>query len=343
MSPAVRRLAASLAAAVLVALLPCAAAFGAAGAYQEGEFGGVRNILPPGENGFDNAAQLAAFQANGTYPPHANDQLGMYGDLVHVAPNLKASDIGKYFKDGSFGVKPDDIERQYSPRSDVTILRDKGFGTGHVYGDTREGTMFGAGYIAAEDRLFFIDVLRHLGRAQLTSFAGGAQGNRDFDEEQWAIAPYTEEDLQRQYDQLDDLYGAEGKRIQDDAKAYVDGINAYINESKLNPNLMPGEYGAINQPTGLAVWKVTDIIATAALVGGIFGKGGGNELGSALVLQAAQKKFGAAKGRKVWHDFRSAEDPEAPTTVHNGKRFKYMAAPKKPAAGSIALPDPGSV
>jgi acyl-homoserine lactone acylase PvdQ len=339
----VRRLIAGLAAALLVAVLAASDALGAAEPYQQGDFGGFRNILPPGENGFDNAAQLAAFQANGTYPPHANDQLAMYGDLVHVAPNLKAGDIDKYFKDGSFGVKPDDIERSYSPRADVTILRDKGFGTGHVYGDTRSGTMFGAGYIAAEDRLFFIDVLRHLGRAQLTSFAGGAPGNQAFDESQWAIAPYTEADLQRQYDQLDDLYGAEGKQIQEDAQSYVDGINAYINEAKLNPNLMPGEYGAINQPTGPTEWKLTDIIATAALVGGIFGKGGGNELGSALVLQEAQRKFGAAKGRKVWRDFRSAEDPEAPTTVHNGKRFNYMAAPKKAAAGSVALPDPGSV
>src|SRR4051794_5773689 len=338
-----RRFSALAAVALLALLLAAATAAGAPQAYQENDYKGFVNILPPGENGFASPPRLAAWGGGAPSPPHANDQLAMYGDLVHVAPNLKDADIDKYFKDGSFGVKPDDIERSYSPRSDVTILRDKGFGTGHVYGDTRSGTMFGAGYIAAEDRLFFIDVLRHLGRAQLTSFAGGAQGNQDFDESQWSIAPYNEEDLQRQYDQLDDLYGAEGKQIQDDAKDYVDGINAYINEAKLNPNLMPGEYGAINQPTGPTPWKVTDIFATAALVGGIFGKGGGNELGSALVLQEAQKKFGARNGRRVWHDFRSAEDPEAPTTVHNGKRFNYEAAPKKPAAGSVALPDPGSV
>src|SRR3954452_14755202 len=339
-----RRLAASLALAValLSVLLATTVALGAPQPYQQNDYKGFRNILPPGENGFDNAAQLAAFEANKTYPPHATDQLAMYGDLVHVAPNLKAADIGKYFKDGSFGVKPDDVERQYSPRSDVTILRDKGFGTGHVYGDTREGTMFGAGYIAAEDRLFFIDVLRHLGRAQLTSFAGGAAGNQAFDESQWAIAPYTEADLQRQYDQLDDLYGAEGKQIQDDVKSYVDGINAYINEAKLNPNLMPGEYAAINQPTGPEPWKVTDVIATAALVGGIFGKGGGRELPSALVLDEAQKRYGAKQGLKVWSDFRSAEDPEAPTTVHDGARFNYEAPPRNVAKGSVALPDPGS-
>src|SRR5207244_1623542 len=45
---------------------------------------------------------------------------------------------------------------------------------------------------------------------------------------------------------------------------------------------------------------------------------------------------------KVWHDFREAEDPEAPITVHNGKRFNYENFPKKAAKGSSALPDPGT-
>jgi acyl-homoserine lactone acylase PvdQ len=329
--------------AILICLLAPATAHAAAQPYRANDFGGFLNILPPGENGLANPQQLLAFEADSSQrPPHASDQLAMYGDLVHVAPHLQAADIPKYFKDGSFGVKPDDVERTYSPRPDVTIERDKGFGTGHVYGDTRAGTMFGAGYIAAEDRLFFIDVLRHLGRAQLTSFAGGAKGNQDFDQEQWAIAPYTEDDLQRQYDQLDDLYGAEGKQVQDDAQAYVDGVNAYITQAKLNPNLMPAEYAAIGQPTGPQDWNVRDIIATAGLVGGIFGKGGGSELKSALVLQAAQKRFGRKRGMKVWRDFRSAEDPEAPTTVHK-RRFDYMATPKHVAKGSRALPDAGSV
>jgi acyl-homoserine lactone acylase PvdQ len=328
---------------VLLALMACAqAAYAAPQPYHQNDYGGFLNVLPPGENGLANGPQIAAFLAGGQRPPHNSDELAMYGDLVHVAPNLKAEDIPKYFKDASFGVKPDDIERTETPRPDVTILRDKGFGVGHVYGDTREGTMFGAGYVAAEDRLFFIDVLRHLGRAQLASFAGGSQGNRDFDAEQWQIAPYTESDLQRQFDQLDDLYGPAGKQVQDDVHAYVDGINAYITEARLNPNLMPGEYAAVDQPQGPQDWNPTDVIATAALVGGIFGKGGGRELQSALVLQAAQKRFGAKRGRAIWADFRSADDPEAPTTVHR-KKFPYMATPRKVARGSVAMPDAGSV
>ena len=71
------------------------------------------------------------------------------------------------------------------------------------------------------------------------------------------------------------------------------GINRYIAEARVNPLKMPGEYAAIGKPAGPQDWKVTDVIATASLIGGIFGKGGGRELDSALLLQDARTRFGA--------------------------------------------------
>src|SRR6185437_7205187 len=106
-----------------------------------------------------------------------------------------------------------------SPRSDVTIVRDSAFGVPHIYGSTRAGTMFGIGYATAEDRLFFIDVLRYLGRAELSSFAGGAPGNRAMDRQQWAVAPYTEADLQAQVRYGVTHYGAFGRQVDADSKA----------------------------------------------------------------------------------------------------------------------------
>jgi acyl-homoserine lactone acylase PvdQ len=309
--------------------------------YGANDGGGFRNILPPGENGFDNGPQLAAFEAGKARPPHNDDQLGMYSNLIYAAPGLTAAQIPGYFKDATFGVKPSDVESTENPRSDVTIVRDKGFGVPHIYGSTRGGTMFGLGYATAEDRLFFIDVLRHLGRAELTSFAGGAPGNQEFDAQQWATAPYTEADLTRQVNQFTQLYGADGAQVADDVLNYIAGINAYIAEAKLDPLKMPGEYAAIGRPLGPDDFKPEDLIATASLVGGIFGNGGGGEVGSAQVYEAARKRFGK-RGPKVWHDFREAEDPEAPTTVHTGKRFPYENFPKKATRGSAALPDPGT-
>ncbi len=310
--------------------------------YGTNDYGGFRNVLPPGQNGFDNLPQLAAFEATGQRPAHNDDQLGMYANLVHAVPGLTAGQIPNYFKDATFGVKAGDVESTESPRPDVTIVRDKGFGVPHIYGSTRAGTMFGVGYATAEDRLFFIDVLRHLGRAELSSFAGGAPGNRAFDEEQWAAAPYNEADLTKQVNQFQQLYGADGAQVADDVKNYIEGINAYITNARLDPLLMPGEYAAISRPQGPDDFKPEDLVAIASLVGAIFGNGGGNELASSQVLEAAQKRFGAKRGAAVWADFREAEDPEAPTTVHNGTSFPYMLTPKHPAAGSLALPDPGS-
>jgi acyl-homoserine lactone acylase PvdQ len=310
----------------------------APGPYRQNDFGGFRNVLPPGENGFDNAVDLARFETSQTRPPHSDDQLPLYGDLLSAYPSLNDAGVDRFFKDASFGVKPGDVERTYSPRQDVTIVRDR-YGVPHIYGSTREGAEFGIGYATAEDRLFFLDVFRHLGRAQLSGFAGGAPANRELDQQIWNVAPYTEADLQRQIDQRPPQYAAEADMLKRDLDNYVAGINQYIAEARLDPTKMPAEYAAIARPQGPDDWKGTDVVATADVVGAIFGAGGGRELPSALVLQQAQKRFGVKAGRRVWQDFRSANDPEAPTTVK--KRFPYETAPKSPRG--VAMPDRGSV
>ena len=229
-------------------------------------------------------------------------------------------------------------ERTYSPRSDVTIVRDRAFGVPHVYGATRDGAMFGLGYAGAEDRLFFMDVLRHAGRAEVSDFAGGS--NAAMDAEQWEVAPYTEADLERQATRLPDFLGADGKQIQADVENYIAGINAYIAETKLDPTKLPGEYAALGHPEGPQPWKEADLIATASLVGGIFGKGGGEELQWSQVGDALQKRLGKRLGMRVFRNFRSAEDPEAPVTVLK-RRFPYQVPSRHPRA--VARPDRGSL
>src|SRR3954452_4931919 len=310
--------------------------------YGTNDAGGFRNVLPAGSDGFDNAAELSAFEATGPRPAHNDDHLALYRDLLYAVPGLTDAQLPKYFKDATFGVRPEDVESVESPRSDVTIVRVKQYGVPHIYGSTRSGAMFGEGYATAEDRLFFIDVLRHLGRAQLSSFAGGSEANREFDRGQWAAAPYTEADLTKQVNRFTQLYGTEGDEIREDVTNYVTGINAYIAEARINPFQMPGEYAAILKPQGPTDFTGEDLVAIASLVGSIFGNGGGDELASAQVVECPRNRFGSNRGAGVWADFREAEDPEAPTTVHNGDSFPYEVRPKKPARGSLALPDPGS-
>ena len=82
------------------------------------------------------------------------------------------------------------------------------------------------------------------------------------------------------------------------------------------------------------------MVATASVVGAIFGVGGGQELESALALQEARLRFGRRRGGRVWRALRSVDDPEARTTALRG-RFPYGLPPKRPRG--VALPDRGSV
>src|SRR5436190_821641 len=309
-----RRLACGVMAAVALALPASAMAGAPVEPYGKHDSGGFRNVLPPAQGTDANLAQIAQFEATGKMPPHTQDQLAMYANLVNAAPGLKRSSIKKYYKDATFGVKPGEVEKTERPRGDVTIVRDN-FGVPHIYGSTRPGAMFGAGYAAAEDRLFFMDVLRHAGRAQLSSFAGGS--NAAMDASVWAETPYNEADLREQYDRAPSLYGHRGVQIQHDVQNYVTGINQCIAEACANPPRLPGEYDLIAPSQNICrpghQWTVDDVISTASLVAGIFGKGGGGELGNALMLQAAQKRFGQRKGKKVFADLSSFNDPEAPT------------------------------
>jgi acyl-homoserine lactone acylase PvdQ len=338
----VTRFARTLAAAALAlaALAPIAVAADPRQPYGANDAGGFRNVLPAGTRGLDNAFDVARFETTGDRPPHWTDQLPLYRDLMYASPTLTHSQIARYYKDATFGVKPGDVASVETPpgRPGLRIVRDRRFGVPHIYGLTRSDVIFGTGYAAAEDRLFLMDVLRHTGRAQLSSFAGGSAGNRAMDHRQWTIAPYSEDDLQKQIDNAPKLYGTIGSEFVQDGNAYVDGINAYIDQALIDPNKMPAEYAGVGQQ--LQHWKLTDVIATASLIGGIFGKGGGREVGSAMILQSFVDRFGVQQGRRAWLDFRSKDDPESPITVE--RRFPYETeSPFSPRG--LAMPDRGSV
>ncbi|WP_338694834.1 penicillin acylase family protein [Streptomyces sp. Q6] len=308
--------------------------------------GQCADILPPGANGSATLAEILGNKLFGTQPAHADDQLGPYDALSSGYPSLTDDTLTKFFNDSSFGVPDDAVGSVTRPRDDVTITRDKKNGVPHIKGSTRYGTEFGAGYAAGQDRLWLIDLFRHIGRGELTSFAGGALANQGLEQEFWPQAPYTEEDLQKQVDYIRTSGGARGKQAMEDAQAYIDGLNAYRVKSK-NGRYFPGEYvltgkiDAITNVGEIQPFKVTDMIALASVVGGLFGNGGGGEVDAALSLLASQEKYGVEKGTQVWESFRGRDDPEAVTTVHDGTSFPYGTKPKD--ARGRALPDRGSV
>ena len=304
---------------------------------------GCHDILPPGQNGNATLVEILGHQAFGTRPQHSSSQLDMYDDLVHHYDNLTEDRLDEFFLDSTFGVDPDDVDREYQPREDVTITRDSSHGIPHVHGTTREGTMFGAGYAAGEDRLFLMDILRRVGRGELTSFAGGAEGNRGLEQDLWHSAPYTEEDKQAQIDRVA-AEGERGAQALEDVDSYLEGINAYIDEADNDRNF-PGEYvltghkDAITNAGEIERFTATDVVGIASMVGGIFGGGGGGEVQSALVRANFQDRYGAEEGLELYEAWRMENDPEATTTVDG--EFPYSQTPEEPVGE--AVPDPGSV
>jgi len=310
--------------------------------------GQCSDILPPGENGNATLAQILLNQAFGTEPDHAEDQLGPYANLATGSSSLTDAKINNFFNDASFGVASDQVASTESPagRSDVTIVRDKKTGVPHITGTTRYGTEFGAGYAAAEDRLWLMDVFRHVGRGQLTTFAGGAASNQGLEQEFYRNAPYTEAELQAQIDNAVANNGTRGQTALADANAYIAGINSYIDASD-SGRYFPGEYvltghkDSVTNAGTIDHFKITDLVALASVIGSLFGSGGGGEVNNAISLLAAQDKYGVTEGTKVWESFRERNDPEAVLTVHDGSSFPYATKPDSPQGE--ALPDAGSV
>ncbi|TDQ04359.1 penicillin acylase family protein [Labedaea rhizosphaerae] len=307
--------------------------------------GQCADVVPPGENGNATLTDILAHKALGTRPKHADDQIGKYDALATGYQTLTTDTITKFFNDSSFGVPADQVERTDHPRSDVTIVRDKATGVPHVYGTTRSGTEFGAGYAAAQDRLFLMDVLRRVGRGQLTPLAGGAAANQELEQGFFAGAPYTEDELQNQINEAA-AAGPRGAQAMQDAQDYINGINQYITES-YNGRYFPGEYdllGIIDPITNaghIDPFKLTDLAVIASVVGSQFGGGGGGEVQAAIAKLAILEKYGPVQGEAVWKSMRGEDDPEATYTLHDGQSFPYGKTPANPQGQ--AMPDPGSV
>jgi acyl-homoserine lactone acylase PvdQ len=304
--------------------------------YQAGDYadGRAMSILPPGENGLVNAQQALQFELQGTRPANSDDQLSKYADLIYGAPSLTDATLGNYYDDESFGIKPGDIQRTETPRADVVVYRD-GHDVPHIYGSTDESAAFGAGYAQAEDRLFLMDVLRHYGAGTLSSFIGPSCADEQMDHDQLLLAPYTPAQAQAQIDALPAKYGAQGALAKAMLTSYVDGVNAYIAATQTNPELLPADYAAALLPP--QPWVPGDIVDVAGLIGGIFGKGGGTEVANAALYQYLVKKLGAIAGGKAFAEFKSQNDPSAPTTVVD-KSFPYMT-PGAVDPSTTALPD----
>ena len=351
-----RRLVVCVAAAVTgLSVVPIGSVAGAAGSAPYDAGGAVLNILPPGSNGNVDTTELAAVgpsrTATADTPPHYADQLELYDALNTVAPySVSDGDLTKYYKDAAIGAPADPVSTE-TPRAGVTIARDD-FGVPHITGATAEDVAYGAGYAGIEDRMFLTDILRHTGAAQMASFLGPSDADIAMDQSQLRLAPYTPAEAEAQIDSVAQRYGAEGTALLARLDAFLAGMNDA--QAKLCPGAFDGgtpgdngtglgpdcpvEYAALQKSP--SPYTRADIVYIASLVGGIFGKGGGNEYQVSLFYEALRDKFGATRARHVYNDLREKNDPEAFTTAST--RFPYLTGGVAPGRRGVALPVVGS-
>src|SRR5918998_648868 len=278
---------------------------------------------------------VAAVLAAALAAPAAAQQPPLYVDIMPRAATLGPEDIGRYYKDIRFGAMPGGVGSNYSPRPGVRVFRDARFGMAHIYGDTREDLMFGAGYATAEERLFLMDAIRRTAKGTLAGLTGASAAEDDA--AQLTDQDFSDEELTKQFEALPQRWGALGERAKTDVLAYIDGINRRIDEVNADPNQMPAEYPALGARPER--WTVADTVAMAVLLVTQFTVSNGGEEVNSQLRQAFERRFGD-RWRSPFRDLRTANDPEA-LTVSRRRHPSDQTGRVRP--GRNAIPDFGSV
>lgn len=292
------------------------------------------SIVPPGQEGDVTAQELIT----GNYGPHYEDQLRMYSILPDDR-DITEGELKKYkfFHSMQFGPHGE-VESSYEPTAGVTVYRDS-FGIPHIYADTLTNASFALGYVTAEDRMWQMDVFRHAARGELAEFVGPSWLDFDISVRREG---YTEEEVQKMFDDLDDKFGADGKAIQEGLQAYADGVNAHIDELKSDRfREMPAEYAATDNPPPQhpEEWSPLDTLYLAILQLRVFGETAGFELTNAGLYAHLKERLGNKLGPKVFEDLIPRNDPRSYTSVPRaeGTFPSQNLGTVKPAA--MAIPD----
>jgi acyl-homoserine lactone acylase PvdQ len=268
------------------------------------------NIIPSGQYG------------DVPIPSGANTQAKMYDGLTPLFGSVKNSDLFKYFKSERLGTKGQGVLRVEKPKAGVRIVRDR-FDVPHIFGRTRDDATWATGWVLAEDRHLLLDLARGDTRIAAIDAPGIDAFGLVLALRTFVPSAQTEAIVARQTKALR-AAGRKGRQVLHNIDVYVAGINAW--------------YKAQGRPAS-PPWNRNDVYATNAVAGQLFGRGGGNEVNSSMLLSALQGRLGAKRGTLLWNDLRERNDPEARVTVDGN--FPYDPAPEHLGPGNAVI-DNGS-
>ncbi|HEX8075549.1 MAG TPA: penicillin acylase family protein [Thermoleophilaceae bacterium] len=259
------------------------------------------NAVPPGQSGMTtlSAFSFATSGGSSSYGPHTDDQRELYASWRYKPMQFVGAGQGE------------------SPpgNPNVKIVRDERYGVPTVTGATDGDAFYGIGYAMAADRLFQMDVFRHVGHGTLAELIGPS--GLAMDE---AVLRVSEGDaaLQREFEALP---ADARERLQ----RFADGINAYIDQAQTDPSLMPAEFVLLND-LPIEHWTVSDVLGFGEYAGRFFGEFGHGELGAAVTYQHLIARHGQRKGERIFHDLLPLNDRHAPTSIaRRDGRFKRHA------------------
>jgi acyl-homoserine lactone acylase PvdQ len=268
------------------------------------------NIVPSGEWG------------DLPVPKGADTQAKMYDGLTPLFNHVTTRDLFKYFKSEALSAKGQGHLRTERPLKGLRIVRDR-FDVPHIYAKTKDLLTWGTGWVVAEDRHLLLDEGRGDTRIAALDVPGVnafslVTGLRTF-----VPSAQAEAIISRQTSRLKHA-GRNGREVLHNIDVYVRGVNAWYKHNKTPAN---------------PPWSRNDIYATNAVAGQLFGRGGGNEVNSAMLLSGLQQRLGASQGTLLWNDLRERNDPEAKVTVDGN--FPYDPNPKTLGSGNMVI-DAGS-
>jgi acyl-homoserine lactone acylase PvdQ len=253
--------------------------------------------------------------------PDTSRQAQMYDGLTPLFDNVTTADLFKYFKSEALGLGSDGPGRvEHVPRRGVRIVRDS-FGVPHITGRTHDDVTWASGWVVEEDRGLLLQQARYPARLSALDVPNTPGFPLVVGLKQFTPSRQADAIIGRLETRALLQAGPEGRALLHDIDVYVQGINARLRFEK----------GRVKP------WTRVDVYAVNGLLGELFGRGGGREAQSSMLLDGLQKRLGAT-GRTVWDDLTESQDPEAPATLPT--RFPYGAIPSKDTGNAIV--DDGS-
>lgn len=277
------------------------------------------NIIPSG--------QLETGQDPSPYPNGAfAQQAQMYDALTPLYRNVTDADltVDKYFKSEAL---PSTLEHQpgafvesqtETPKAGVTIKRTS-YAVPYVYGTTNDDVTWGAGWVTAEDRGLLLKQARYVGLTAAVGVPGVSAINLLSSLSQFKPSKQTNDFVEQSQTSALEAEGPRGKQVLHDIDVYLEGINAWFSK---------------NEPATAKFTRV-DIYSANAIKGQFLGEGGGNEVPNADMYDSLTQQFGASKGRAMWNDFKSRNDPDSQVTYAD-KSAPWQAQPKQ-FAGNVDI------